>query len=61
MLELNSGLADSKKKKIEISIVLGSGSESVILEHATWALPENLLETQILKPYPKSTESEILG
>ena len=36
MLELNSGLADSKKKKkIEISIVLGSGSESVILEHAT--------------------------
>ena len=36
MRELNSGLADSKKKKkIEISIVLGSGSESVILEHAT--------------------------
>ena len=39
-----------KKKKIEISIVLGSGSESVILEHATWALPENLLETQFLSP-----------
>ena len=51
MLELNSGLADSKKKKkIEISVVLGSGSESVILEHATWALPENLLETQFLSP-----------
>lgn len=28
---------------------------------AASALPENLLEMQILKPYPKSTESEILG
>ena len=39
-----------QKSKIEISIVLGSGSESVIFEHATGASPENFLETQFLGP-----------
>lgn len=42
-------------------ITLTSGSQSVAPRPAAAALPENLLEMQILGPHPRATEPETLG